>query len=304
MPIRRIAALAVLSFAAYGQALLDNTTIGKLVKAGIAEQTIVAMIDQQPGKYALSPDDIAALKKAGVSDRIMAAMAARNGDQATIPAVLALPDAAPIRMRLTRDLTFTNVKPGDTVDFEIMDDLRIDGVLVIARGARATATITQAEAKTRANRGGELGVSLEFVPLLNGDKVAVRAAKEGRASGPADAPQVAAGAMVRPSAPSTLFTYGKDEAFPEGTEIAIYSDGETRLNPARFLVDVAFTSNPQGALVNMYGTFIGRTPFTTRLAAGAYTAVFSVDGYANQSRSISVGPGHASAVHAVLESKR
>jgi len=68
MPALRIAALlmAWVSFAADGQALLDNATIGKLVKAGVAEHTIVAIVNQQPGNCALSSDDMITLKKAGV----------------------------------------------------------------------------------------------------------------------------------------------------------------------------------------------------------------------------------------------
>src|SRR5580704_18463166 len=76
---------------------------------------------------------------------------------------LALHDATPIRLRLTRDLSFTNVKPGDPVYFEVQDDLRIDGLLVMAHGSRATGTITEAEPKTRMGRGGKLGVSLDSI---------------------------------------------------------------------------------------------------------------------------------------------
>ena len=49
MPARAIAAslLALLSAAAYGQGLLDNATIAKLVREGIAEQRIVSMVNQQ-----------------------------------------------------------------------------------------------------------------------------------------------------------------------------------------------------------------------------------------------------------------
>ncbi len=51
MPARKIAALpAVASFAAYGQALLDDATIGKLVKVGVGVETIVAIINQAAGK--------------------------------------------------------------------------------------------------------------------------------------------------------------------------------------------------------------------------------------------------------------
>jgi hypothetical protein len=320
MPARRIAAsLILVSFAAYGQALLDDATIGKLVKAGVGEQTIVAMINQQPGKYALSSDDMIALKKAGASDKILAAMIVRNGggesatsaaappaaaNRSTAPTALALHDATPIRLRLARNLTFTNVKPGEMADFEILDDLRIDGLLVMAHGVRVTAAITEAEPKTRMGRGGKLGVTLASLPLLNGDKVAIRAAKEGPAGGHTEATgaaAMAAAAMVRPAPPSLLFAFGKDEAFPEGTGIAVYIDGEVKLDPARFLVDIAFTSNPPGALVTMYGAPVGRTPFTTRLAPGAYKAVFSAAGYYDLTESLSVGPGYSNAVHAAFE---
>lgn len=261
MPARRIAiSLALASCAAYGQALLDDATIERLVKAGVGEQAVVAMVSQQPGKYALSSDDILALKKAGVSDKILAAMIMRNGvangsaaapagtppaatSQSTTPAVLVLQDATPIRLRLTRSLAFTTVKPGDRADFETLDDLRIDGVLVMARGARATATMTEAEPKTRMGRGGKFGVNLDCVPLMNGDKAAIRAAKDGQRQGQTGGAPVPAGAVVRPAAPSLLFTFGRDEAFPEGTVITAYVDGEIKLDPGRFLIEVAFTSS-------------------------------------------------------------
>jgi hypothetical protein len=314
MPARRMAAsLALVSFAAFGQALLDDATIGKLVKAGIGEQTIVAMINQQPGKYSLSSADVTALKKAGVSDKILAAMIVRAeaqpaaAKQSAAPTTLALHDATPIRMRLTRGLTFNNVKPLDHVDFEILDDLRIDGILVIARGARAAATITQAEPKTRMGRGGKLGVSLDSIPLSNGRQVAIRAAKEGKGGGRTDATGGAAEgetAVVRPAEPSLLFAYGKDETFPEDTGITAYIDGEIKLDPAGFMVDMAFSSNPPGAMVTMYGAPVGRTPFTTRLAPGTYKAVFSADGYSDLTQNISVGPGYPNTVRAMFEWKQ
>ena len=308
MPVRQLAALLILaSLAAHAQAPLDNAIIGKLVKDGVAESTIVATINQQPGRYALSSDDMIALKRAGVSDKFLAAMIVRNAapNQSTAPVALALHDGTPIRLRLARDLTFTNIKPGELADFEILDDLRIDGLLVIAHGVRVTATITDAEPKTRMGRGGKMGVNLDGIPLLNGVKVAIRAAQQGQARGSTDATGGAAAAadMVRPAAPTLLFAYGKGEAFPSGTAVAVYVDGEFKLDPARFLVDIGFTSNPPGALVTMYGAPVGRTPFTTRLAPGAYQAVFSADGYRDLTQAITVGPGHSNTVHAAFASK-
>jgi hypothetical protein len=316
MPARRFAAsLILVSFATYGQAQLDDATILKLVKAGIGEEPIVAMVNGQPGRYALSSDDVIALKKAGVSDKILAAMIARSGAaDSSAPVPLALRDGTPIRLSLARDLTFTNIKPGEMADFEILDDLRIGGLLVMTHGVRATATIVQAEPKTRAVRGGKLGVSLAALPLLNGDKVAIRAAQvvPGAAhvdatGGAADLPSRNSGGtganIVRPATPSWLFEYGNGEAFPEGTGITVYIDGDIQLDPARFLVDLSFTSNPPGALVAMYGAPIGRTPFTTRLAPGTYKAVFSADGYRDLRETVSVGPGYSNTVHVAFQAK-
>jgi hypothetical protein len=222
----------------------------------------------------------------------------RAANQPDVPVALALHDATPIRLRLTRDLTFAYAKAGELVDFEIVDDLRVDGVLVMAHGARATATLTQAEPKTRMGHGGKLGVSLDSLPLMDGGKVAIRATKGQPAE--SSASPAPASAMVKPAAPSLLFTFGKDETFPEGSTIATYIDGEIQLNPAKFLVDISFTSSPPGAVVSMYGSPVGRTPFTTRLAPGTYQAIFAADGFHSVSQSISVGPGFSNTVHAAF----
>ncbi len=233
------------------------------------------------------------------------AASAGYGQGAPSGAALALHDATPIRLRLTRDLTFTNVKPGEMVDFEILDDLRIDGLLVIAHGVRVSSAITLAEPKTRMGRGGKLGVNLDSIPLLNGAKVAIRAARKGQGSGNTETTVDAttAASIVRPPTPTLLFTCGRDETFPEDTVITVYTDGEVRLDPARFLVDMAFTSNPPGAVVSIYGTPVGRTPFTTRLAPGTYKAVFSAQGYSDVTESFAVGPGYSNAVHGAIELK-
>ena len=69
----------LLSVTLDAQESLNNETMLKLVKAGIGEDTIVAMVNQQPGKYSLSTDNIITLKNAGVSDKVIGAMISRNG---------------------------------------------------------------------------------------------------------------------------------------------------------------------------------------------------------------------------------
>jgi hypothetical protein len=53
---------------------LTNESIVKLVKAGLSEDTIIKVVDTQPGKYSLGVEDVIALKKAGVSEKAITAM--------------------------------------------------------------------------------------------------------------------------------------------------------------------------------------------------------------------------------------
>jgi hypothetical protein len=233
---------------------------------------------------------------------LLASLSAAAANQGIVPAALALHDATPIRLRLTRDLTVTSVQPGDMVPFEVMDDVRVDGVLVISRGARVAAITIETEPKTRImGRGGRLGVALDSVPLLNGGKAAIRTAKDRGVEKTAD--PIAATEAVVPADPSMIFTFGKNETIPDGVSITAYIDGEIQLDPAGFLVDIAFTSKPYGALVKMYGAPIGQTPFTAKLMAGVYKAVFSADGYPDLTQNISVGPGQPNTVFAAFEQK-
>jgi hypothetical protein len=308
---------------------LTNETIVRLAKAGIGVDTIVGMVNQQPGKYTLSADDIIALKKAGVSDQVIGAMVVRNGPSkaspaqavgngsmptatATLPfnpATLILHDATPIRLRLIQNLSSEEAKAGDSVDFEVLDDLVVDDMLVVARGAKATATITESEPKSWVARGGKLDINVDYVRLVNGDKIAVRAVKEAKESG--------------------HFMHGKGVTIPKGTEITALVNGEIKLDRARLaagvspepspsswpvvappltaasnVFDVTFLSSPPNALVTMYGQPIGRTPFITRLQRGAYKAVFSVDGYATVSTDVAVGNGLPTTVSTTLRSVR
>jgi hypothetical protein len=54
---------------------------------------------------------------------------------------------------------------------------------MIARGGTAIGTITEAEQKKRMARGGKLGLNIDYVRLVNGEKVALRAVKAGKGGG-------------------------------------------------------------------------------------------------------------------------
>jgi hypothetical protein len=66
------------SFLAAAQDAMTNDSIVKMVKAKLDESLIVTMIQSQPGKYSLSPDDLVKLKQQGVSDKELTAMVTKG----------------------------------------------------------------------------------------------------------------------------------------------------------------------------------------------------------------------------------
>ena len=57
-----------------GEEVLTNESITKLVKAGLGEDMITSMVKTQSTKFSMGPDDVIALKNAGVSEKVIGAM--------------------------------------------------------------------------------------------------------------------------------------------------------------------------------------------------------------------------------------
>jgi hypothetical protein len=60
---------------------LDNDAVVKMIVGGLKEDTVVSVIEARPGKYTLAPDALAALRAAGVPQRVITAMSAKMSAQ-------------------------------------------------------------------------------------------------------------------------------------------------------------------------------------------------------------------------------
>jgi hypothetical protein len=68
------------------QPSLNDDAIGKLAKAGLSDDLIISTIVAQSGAYDTSVDGLIALKRAGVSDRVVAVIVAKTVGTASVPA--------------------------------------------------------------------------------------------------------------------------------------------------------------------------------------------------------------------------
>jgi len=69
----------------FAQEALNNHSVIKLVKSGLSEDAVANIVQTQPGNYSLGTEDIISLRKAGVSDRIIAAMLEKETPEADSP---------------------------------------------------------------------------------------------------------------------------------------------------------------------------------------------------------------------------
>jgi hypothetical protein len=160
-----------------------------------------------------------------------------SSSQNKAPVTFHIAEDTPVRMKLARTMSSKDARLDERVDFEVLEDVKVAGVVVIERGAMALATVTEAHPKKRMGRSGKLRMNIDYVRLATGDKVPLRAVKGGRGG---DHIAAMTGAMVAtsivffPAAPLFLFMHGKDITIPKGTEITAYVAAPTPLDPAKF----------------------------------------------------------------------
>ena len=120
---------------------------------------------------------------------------------------LVLHDGTPIPMRTTANLSSHDAVTGGTIDFEVMEDIYVNDVLVVKKGSPAIGTITDAQHKKTMGRQGKLDITIDYVRLLNGEKAQLRGVKQGSGGGHTGAmvgAMVVTSLVVRPAAPLVL----------------------------------------------------------------------------------------------------
>ena len=223
-----------------------------------------------------------------------------------------LEDATPMRLRFNRTVSSAEAHVGDTVDFEVLQDISLNGVLVIQKGGLAFGTVTEAQPKRRMARGGKLEINLDYVKLLDNEKAALRATQGGKGGGHTGAMTagiVATGLVFFPAAPFFLFMHGKDITLPKGAEVTAYVNGDMRLDIAKFqppapassAAKLQVESSPPGADIEVDGSFVGNTPSDVQVAEGEHSVVVKKTGFKDWERKLKVSAGSNVHLNAELE---
>jgi hypothetical protein len=85
-----------------------------------------------------------------------------------------LPDGTPIELRITKRLSTAQVKIGDAVEFEVVDDVKVGDLVVVPRRALASGAVALVKPRRRPMRNAELRVNVNAAQSITGSEVAIR----------------------------------------------------------------------------------------------------------------------------------
>jgi PEGA domain len=230
-----------------------------------------------------------------------------------------LEDGTPLKLRINRNVSSADAHTGETVDFEVLEEVLVNNVLVVPKGGLAFATVTEAQAKRRMARGGKLDINIDYVRLVDSEKAALRAVKEVKGGGHTGAMTggiVATSLVFFPAAPFFLFMHGKDITIPKGTEITAYINGDMKLDVAKFQPSqpaavlaatttspstaaqgqLQISSDPAGADIEVDSNYVGNTPSTVVAATGQHVISIKKPGFKPWERKITVSSGQINVV--------
>ena len=223
--------LAVMPAAADDQPLTNDQVV-KMLAAGLSEDVVVLAIERQPASFDLSPQGLIALKEQKVPESVIKAMLAKESTASAGPAPakatagghrgVVLRDGTEITVRLRHAISSATAAVNETVLFEAAEDVVIDGVTVVRKGAEGRGKVITAEPKRSFGRQGKLDFTIDVVEASNGQNVSLRATQSAKGQ----EKYAKAGVITLLTGPFGYFVKGRDIDIPAGTEYTIFIDGD------------------------------------------------------------------------------
>jgi len=183
--------------------------------------------------------------------------------------------------------------------------------------------VIEAQPKRRMGRAGKLNMNIDFVELVDGEKVNLRAVKGGSGgshTGAMTGAMVATGILFFPATPFFLAMHGKDITIHNGTEINAFVASATPLEASKFApmanvatsadstpatadsaASVTVKSNPDSADISVDGKYVGTTLSVLKLSPGDHTITIEKAGFKQWQRVISLAANATVNVEATME---
>jgi len=228
-----IAVTLPMSVPAQTAELLTNASVIKMLKDGFSAEIVIAKIRTSATQFDTTTEALKGLMQAGVPDPVVLAMVERTSPPADRTAAapsaeVKVPDGQEIEIELTADISSQDVKKGDLVYFFVTQDVIVDGVTVIEKGATARAVVTTAKQATHWGQAGKIEWAMKDVMALDRSRIPVRFTK--RAVGESKGGSVAIsavglGVLFPPLALLAGLRKGKPAIIGAGNRYQVFVDG-------------------------------------------------------------------------------
>ena len=143
------------------------------------------------------------------------------GQQAvTLGKTVVIPDGTEISAVTTETISSKTATEGDAITFKVDEDLIIDDVVVVAKGALVKGEVSNVQQSGHFGKGGKLSVRVNSTETVDKQKLKLRASK-GTAGNDKTGTTIALVLLV---SPFFLLKKGKNAEIKEGTKIKVFTD--------------------------------------------------------------------------------
>lgn len=220
---------------------LSNQDVLRMVKADFSPETILATIKASPCDFVTTPAALQQLKEEGVPDAVILAMvmspkgvaAKSHATPAQQNLRMKIPNGVTIEVEAPFTVSSQDVKKGDAISFRVVNPVKVDGVVIIAAGATATARVVKASRGGHFGRAGRLAWEMQDVTAVDGTRIPLQSA--GRIVGDSKGAKVATAMVITAAvlpliAPVALlhgFKRGENAILPAGKRFEVLTQGGT-----------------------------------------------------------------------------
>jgi hypothetical protein len=136
-----------------------------------------------------------------------------------------IPDGTEFTVVTTDEITSKTASEGDPLTFKVAEDVKIDGMTVIAKDSLVKGIVATAKKAGMMGRGGSLGIRVESAMTVDNQKLKLRSSK-GKEGDDKTGTTVA---LVVLFGPLGFLKKGKNAKIAPGTQIKVYTDEEKRV---------------------------------------------------------------------------
>ena len=212
------------------------------IEWNISHETSMRSVQERIGEMEMS---LLGKTEDGTFKKRISALSTASFGTKDIPVVpVTVPANTLIKVSLVTPVNAKNLKVGDTIEYQVADDVFVNDALVFTKGSRGEGTVTKVRQSRNFGRNAQVEIDFNNTKALDGTYVTTyigeEAKKEMQHLAMAAGASLAGMAVLGPiGIVAGAFVRGKNVDLPAGTEFYIQTKGETTLYGVQTTYDSA-----------------------------------------------------------------